>query len=243
MPCMQFGKDGFSGQKENGAVCGLRRLDVARGDVLDVLLQIGTEVSRSLGVVRILQQGAIAFQGKFGIDADVAAIAWQKNAAVGALAVVERVLVAHVLCGQDVVDQGLELDFAESTTAALVGKDVLQAADAAREMVKALLRFIYGGKAGDDAFEGVLGVVLRVLQALLGLAGEAGKAVVQFIAQQGILLLLLRIQAVLLAVQGIESKLAQLAELALLVRGKLLQLPKLLPVLAMQVQEKQQAGQ
>lgn len=74
----------------------------------------------------------------------------------------------HVLRGQDVVDQGLQLGFAECAPAAFVGKDVLDVLQAACQLVKAFLRFVDGGQARDDVAKGVLGVVEAVLQSGVG---------------------------------------------------------------------------
>lgn len=49
---VKLGKDGFAGQKEDGAFCGFRRVDVAVGDVVDVFVQVGAKAFLQGFVVR-----------------------------------------------------------------------------------------------------------------------------------------------------------------------------------------------
>ena len=233
---VQLGKDGFAGQKEDDAFRSFRRLDVAFGNVFAVFLDVGAKAFAAVVVAGGRgEQGAVAFQRKFGVDAEFAVFAGQGDGAVGAAAVAQGVLVVHVLCGQDGVHQGFELAFAKGTAAALVGKNVLEVLQAAGKLVEAFLRFVNGGEAGDDVAEGVLVHVQSALQALSGVFAEAGDGLLKFFAQQGIMLLLQE----LLVLQVV----AQFAELLLLVGGELLQLFQLALLLAAQEDKNEQAGE
>lgn len=144
-----------------------------------------------------------------------------------------------VLRGQDVVNEGFELGFAEGAAAAFVDKDVLDVLQAAGKLVDAFLRFVDGGEAGDDVAKGVLAVVNPVLQAVFGMLAKAGDGLVEFLAQEGVLLLLDEVVVLLLLLQIV----AQFAELVVLVGGKFFELPRVAALLPAQDEDEQQAGQ
>ena len=131
-----------------------------------------------LGIIPCLAKRMVAFQRKLCVDGNRARRVWQSDKAIDPAVIAYLHLEPIGVRRQDRLDQIIELDFPKSAARLLVGENVLQANNLARQLGDVLLRRINDSQALLQFGETGLRLGAGFLQTLVNLSGDIRQTLV-----------------------------------------------------------------